>query len=49
MFADAEVLRVVQEWVGKAENDLRTAAHSSHEERTSIYLATLRLSAFGRR
>lgn len=28
MSADAEVLRVVKEWVGKAENDLRTAAHT---------------------
>ena len=28
MSADAEILRVVREWVGKAENDLRTAAHT---------------------
>jgi len=28
MSAAAEVLRVVREWVGKAENDLRTATHT---------------------
>ena len=28
MSADAEVLRVVEEWVSKAENDLRAATHT---------------------